>query len=163
MSRWAISKVPTKHASSLRPLQLSAMIDYVVTSPQCCHNVAPLCYHLSSNLCITCYLHIRVEPNRHEGSATLCQRHRETLQHQQLQHLRENNKRHQRKFRRVRSMRSIITSLAHSLLSCCWEQLSMAPTSSQQTTLSRVKSVYANTVVRWLMTHETTEKQIDPK
>lgn len=68
-----------------------------------------------------------------------------------------------RRFRRVRSMRSIITSLAHSLLSYCWEQLSVAPTCSQQTTLSCVKSVLANTVIRWLMRYKTTDKQINPK
>ncbi len=55
----------------LRQLQLSAVIDYVVTTPQCCHNVAPVSYHLSSNLCITCYLHSDVQPNRHESPAAL--------------------------------------------------------------------------------------------
>lgn len=55
------------------------------------------------------------------------------------------------KFCGVRSMRSIITSLAHSLLSYCWERLSMAPTCSQQTTLACVHM--------WQMWHHTNDDQ----
>lgn len=79
--------------------------------------------------------------------------------------LRENNSNHGRKFRCVRSMRSIITSLAHSLLSHCREQLSVAPTWSQQRALSWVQSVLAKTY-QVADDAQTTDKQInwgDPK
>lgn len=77
VSQWVISKVPTKNASSLCQLQLSAMIDYVVTTSQCCHNVAPLRYHLSSNVYVAiCTL--MSNPTGKKGSATFGHWHRDT-------------------------------------------------------------------------------------